>query len=110
MKTLTFKTLAAASGLVALASFSVIPAYADTPKDESIGTTNFESVKSRDQVREEYFQAMKEGTLAKATDSEVDADTPVLAKAVPSNLQRQDVYAETVEWLRTKGEDIGMGE
>ena len=112
MKTLTFKTLVAASGLVAMASLSVLPVYADSPKDLTIGTApNFESTKSSEQVREEYFQAMKEGSLAKATDSEVDADAPVLAKAATSNVQRQDVYAETLEWMRaTQSAEIGMGE
>jgi Domain of unknown function (DUF4148) len=114
MKTLTFKTLAAASGLVALASLSVLPVYADSPKDLTIGTAsfaNFESTKSRDQVREEYFQAMKEGGLARASGTEVDADSPALAKAPTSNLQRQDVYAETLEWMRaTHSAEIGMGE
>lgn len=110
MKTLTFKTLVAASGLVAMASLSVLPVYADSPKDESMTKLNFESTKSSEQVREEYFQAMREGSLAKATDSEVDADSPAIAKSAPSNLQRNDVYAETVEWLRTKQVDIGMGE
>ena len=114
MKTFTFKTLVAASGLVAMASLSVLPVYADSPKDLTIGTANFASfasTKSSDQVREEYFQAMKDGSLAKATDSEVDADSPVLAKAGPSNVQRQDVYAETLEWMRaTQSAEIGMGE
>ena len=112
MKTLTFKTLVAASGLVAMASLSVLPVYADSPKDLTIGSApNFESTKSSEQVRQEYFQAMKEGTLAKATDSEVDADSPVLATAGPSNVQRQDVYAETLEWMRaTQSAEIGMGE
>lgn len=112
MKTLTFKTLVAASSLVALAGLSVLPVYADSPKDLTIGgAANFESTKSSAQVRDEYFQAMKEGSLAKATDSEVDADSPVLAKAGPSNVQRQDVYAETLEWMRaTQSAEIGMGE
>ncbi len=114
MKTLTFKTLVAASGLVALTSLSVLPVHADSPKDLTIGTANFanfESTKSSEQVREEYFQAMKEGRLAKATDTEVDADAPALAKAPSSNLQRKDVYAETLEWMRaTQSAEIGMGE
>lgn len=112
MKTLTFKTLAAASGLVALATLSVLPVYADTPEDQSIGMApSFESTKSRDEVLQEYFQAVKEGSLAKATDTEVDADAPALAKAPSSNLQRQDVYAETLEWMRaTQSAEIGMGE
>jgi hypothetical protein len=111
MKTLTLKTLAAASCMVAMASLSVLPVYADSPKDESLGTAaTFESIKSRDEVRQEYFQAMKDGTLGNATDSLVDADTPVLAKSAPSSVQRQDVYAETIEWMRTHTEEIGMGE
>ncbi len=112
MKTLTFKTLAAASGLVALASLSVLPVYADTPEDQSIGMVpSFESTKSRDEVRLEYFQAAKEDSLARATDTEVDADAPALAKAAPSDVQQQDVYAETIEWMRaTQSAEIGMGE
>jgi hypothetical protein len=114
MKTLTFKTLVAASGLVALTSLSVLPVHADSPKDLSVGTANyanFESAKSSEQVREEYFQAMKDGSLAKATDSEVDADAPAIAKLTPSDVQRQDVYAETLEWMRaTQSAEIGMGE
>ena len=110
MKTLTLKTLAAASSMVALAGMAVLPAYADTPKDEYLGISSFESTKSRDQVQQEYFQAMKDGTLGNATDSLVDADTPVLAKSAPSDVQRQDVFAETVEWMRTQTTEIGMGE
>ena len=111
MKTLTFKTLVAASSLVAMASLSVLPVYADTPEDESMTKLNFESTKSSEQVREEYFQALKEGSLARATDTEVDADSPAIAKSAPSNLQRQDVYAETLEWMRaTQSAEIGMGE
>jgi hypothetical protein len=107
MKTLTLKTFAVASGLVALASLSILPAYADSPKDLTIGTApNFESVKSRDQVQQEYFQAMKDGSLAVA----YDVESPPVANIAPSNIARQDVYAETAEWLRTKGTDIGMGE
>lgn len=112
MKTLTFKTLAAASGLVAIASLSALPAYADSPKDLTIEmAAKFESTFTRDQVQQGYFQALKEGSLAKATDSEVDADSPALAKAAPSNFQRQDVYAETIEWMRaTHSAAVGMGE
>jgi hypothetical protein len=108
MKTLTFKSVAAISSLVALASLAVIPAYADTPKDESLflSATNFESIKSRDQVQQEYFQAVKDGSLAVAYDPE----SPAVAHVAPSGIMREDVYAETVEWLRTKGTDIGMGE
>lgn len=106
MKTLTLKTLAVASGIVALASFTVLPVYAETPKDEFLGIANFESTKSRDEVQQEYFQAMKDGSLAVA----YDADSPVVVGTSTSSLNREDVYAETVEWMRTKEIDIGMGE
>jgi hypothetical protein len=105
MKTLTFKTLAIASGLVALAGLSVLPVYADTPKDESLGIVSFESTKSRDEVQQEYLQAMKGGSS-----EAYDIDTPVIASAASSSVLRDDVFAETVEWMRTKGDDIGMGE
>ena len=53
MKTLTFKTLAAASGLVAIASLSALPAYADSPKDLTIEmAAKFESTLTRDQVQQ----------------------------------------------------------
>lgn len=106
MKTLTFKTVAAISGLVALASLAVLPAYADTPKDESFGTSSFESTKSRDEVQQAYLQAMSNGSLIAA----YDVDTPATSSVAQSSILRDDVYAETVEWLRTKGTDIGMGE
>jgi Domain of unknown function (DUF4148) len=106
MKTFTFKTVAAASGVVMLASLTVLPAFADTSKVDYSNLTNFESTKSREQVRQEYFDAMKDGSLAVAPDS----DAPVLSKSVPSNIFRQDVVAETIEWLKTKGTSIGMGE
>ena len=99
------------SSILALAALASVPAAADTSKVDYSNATNFESVKGRDQVRDEYFQAVKEGSLAKATDSEVDADSPALATAAPSNFQRQDVYAATIEWMRaTQSAEIGMGE
>jgi hypothetical protein len=108
MKTFTLKTFAAASGLVALASLSVLPAYAETPKDETLflSATNFESTKSRDQVREEYFQAKKDGSL----DVVNDLDAPAPLNTAVSNISRQDVYAEMIEWRRTQQADIGMGD
>ena len=109
MVAMTSKILVVSS-ILTLAGLSSIPAAADTPKVDYSNATNFESVKSREQVREEYFQAVKDGSLAKATDAEVDADAPALAKAVPSDVQRQDVYAETLEWMRTQTAEIGMGE
>jgi uncharacterized membrane protein len=110
MKTLTLKTLIAVSSIAALTSLTIVPAAADTPKVDYSNLTNFESIKSREQVKEEYFQAMKDGSLAKATAIATDVETPFVAKSAPSNLMRDDVYAETVEWLRTKATSIGMGE
>ncbi len=74
------------------------------------GVANIASTKTRDQVQEEYLQAMKGGGLPKPGDTEVDSDSPALAKAEPSNLQRQDVFAETIEWMRIQSGDIGMGD
>ena len=150
----------AISSVLALAGLTAIPAAAS---DTSTATKynsffpNFESSKSRDEVREEYFKAMKDGSLAmknmrlgiavdadapgivniastktrdqvregalqameamkaggllpKPGDTEVDSESPALAKATPSNVQRQDVFAETIEWMRIGSGDIGMGD
>ena len=75
MKTLTLKTVAAISGLVALTSLAILPAYADTPKDESLGASTFESTKSRDEVLQEFIQAAKSGGSPA-----YDVDTPVIAE------------------------------
>ena len=74
------------------------------------GTVNIASTQSRDQVREEALQAMKGGGLPKPGDTEVDSESPALAKAEPSNVQRHDVFAETIEWMRINSGDIGMGD
>jgi Domain of unknown function (DUF4148) len=74
------------------------------------GIVNIASTKTRDQVHDEALQAMKAGGLPKPGDTEVDAEAPALAKAEPSNVQRQDVYAETIEWMRINSGDIGMGD
>ena len=79
---------------------------ADAPGDANIAST-----KTRDQVHGEFLQAMKGESLPKAGDTEMDAESPALAKAAPSDLQRQDVFAETIEWMRTQSAaDIGMGD
>jgi hypothetical protein len=74
------------------------------------GIVNIASTKTRDEVRSEALQAMKAGGLPKPGDTEVDSESPALAKAEPSNVQRQDVYAETIEWMRINSGDIGMGD
>ena len=74
------------------------------------GIVDIASTQSRDQVREEALQAMKAGGLPKPGDTEVDSESPALAKAEPSNVQRQDVFAETIEWMRINSGDIGMGD
>jgi hypothetical protein len=74
------------------------------------GIVDIASTKSRDQVRDEALQAMKGGGLPKPGDTEVDAESPALARAEPSDVQRQDVYAETIEWMRAQSGDIGMGD
>jgi Domain of unknown function (DUF4148) len=110
MKTLTLKSFAITSSVVTLTALSVMPVSADTSKVDYSNLSNFESTKSRDQVREEYMQAMKAGTLPRTIKTEVDADSPTLAKTAPSTLQRQAVTAATIEWMRTQTAEVGMGE
>jgi hypothetical protein len=95
------------SSILALSTVAALPAHAD---DESktipSSFANFESLKTRDQVREEYMQSKKKDS----SEFSYEADTPVLAKAATSNISRTDVVAETVEWLRTKSTSVGMGD
>lgn len=105
----TSKVLAVAS-IMALASLTSISAAADVTKYSSY-TPTFENTKSRKQVHKECLQATKDGGLPKPGDMEMDAESPALAKAAPSDLQRQEVFAETIEWMRTQSAtDIGMGD
>jgi Domain of unknown function (DUF4148) len=100
MKSKSFKTLAITAGLVSLSTIFSASAWADEGnwKPEK----PFESTKTVEQVRAEYFQAQKDGTLP-AVGETYTAITP------PSTLTRQAVFADTVEWLRVTRGDVMMG-
>lgn len=117
MKASLIKTLALASGFACLTALSVGPAVAG---DKDIAQTG----KTRAEVRAEYLQAVREGTLPNT--SEMDEGTyramtargpaikggKALAKASESGtspLTREAVRADAVEWLRLHRNDIQMG-
>lgn len=140
MKSLSIKTIAIASGLACLTGFYTVPTFAgEYAWDYRSSVPKFQSTKTRAEVRAEYFQAVKEGTLAKPDwDTQYIASTSgssltreqvraeysqavkegTLAKpdwdssfiaSTPSTLTREAVQAETMEWLRAQRADIQMG-
>ena len=131
MKALFIKTLALASGFACLTAFTVGPAMAG---DKDIAQTG----KTRAEVRAEYLQAVREGTLPNTTEMDESSyraltarghaikDGKALAKASesgaspagsslsatappPSSLTREAVRADTMEWLRLHRGNIDMG-
>ncbi len=131
MKASLIKSLAFASGLACLTALSVGPAVAG---DQNMA----ETAKTRTEVRAEYLQAMREGTLPNT--GEMDESTyramspkgpatrgiktfaqsaesgtslaggSLSATASPPNsLTREAVRADTREWLRLHRGDVQMG-
>lgn len=108
MKTSFIKSMA--TGAAALAAFSVVPAMADHHDDPSPAAQS-QSTKTRAEVRAEYLQAVKDGTLPNISEA---GETPVIsamsAKAPTSTLTREAVRADTIEWLRLhRGDEVQMG-
>jgi Domain of unknown function (DUF4148) len=103
MTSLSFKTFTIAAGVASLAALYSVSALA-----EDIGypskTEVFQSTKTRDEVRADYIKAVKDGTLPQIG----EGPAPVTA-AASSNLTREAVLADTVEWLRVHRNDIVMG-
>ena len=62
---------------------------------------------ARADVSSEYLQAFKEGTLP--SNSIGGLGGTMSAKAPPSSLTRQEVHADTIEWLRLNRGDVQMG-
>ena len=131
MKASLIKTLALASGFACLTALSVGPAVAGDKDIEQTG-------KTRAEVRAEYLQAVREGTLpnagemddrtygammargsaiksgkslAQASESGTSpAGSSLSATAPPtSSLTREAVRADTREWLRLHRGDVQMG-
>ena len=112
MKTLSVRTVAMASGLASLAVLSVVPAMAEGSYDYPAPTAqSIQSTKTRADVRAEYQQAIKDGTLRNnLSDS---GETPLMsfssARVPASTLTREAVRADTVEWQRLHQSDVQMG-
>ena len=131
MKASFIKTLALTSGFACLTALSVGPAMAG---DKDIAQTG----KTRAEVRAEYLQAVREGTLpntremdetsyraltargpaikdgkamAQASEPGARPAGSSLSATAPSTspLSREAVRADTVEWLRLHRNDIQMG-
>lgn len=110
MKTSFIKSMAMASGLASLTAFSVVPAMADHHTDPSPAEQSFQSTKTRAEVHAEYLQAVKDGTLPNISETgETFLIRPMSAKAPASNLTREAVHADTIEWLRLHRGDVQMG-
>ena len=134
MKASLIKTMALATGFVSLTALSVAPAMAGD-KDS---TQSVQAGKTRAEVRAEYLQAVKEGTLpntsemdegtyramtargpaikggkalAQATESGTSPAGSSLSAMAPStsSLTREAVRADTLEWLRLHRGDMQMG-
>jgi Domain of unknown function (DUF4148) len=104
MTRLSFKTLTVATGVASLAALYSVSALADDigyPFKPDV----FQSSKTRDEVRAEYFKAVKDGTLPQIG----EGSAAVTTAASSSNLTREAVLADTVEWLRVHRNDIVMG-
>ncbi len=105
MKTLSLRTLAIVSGLACLNVYPVAQAQSN---DWNYPTNvKFDSALSRDEVRTEYFKAAQEGTLT--SPGEVAVSPTIAATTFTSTLSREDVVAETREWMRTQQSDVMMG-
>ena len=108
MKTSSFKTLAVATGLASLAAFQGGSALAEgfgLDYNFALQDKPFVSTTTREQVHTAYLQAAKDGALPSVGDYAL----PMTAKAPASNISRDAVYADTVEWLRVHRGDVQMG-
>ena len=107
MNTSLSKTMAVSLGLASLAVFSVVPAMAEADYPAPVAHS-IESIKTSAEVRAEYQQAVKDGTLRNQSDS---GETQMItsAAAPASTLTRDDVRADTIEWLRLHRGDVDMG-
>ena len=121
MKASFIKTLTLSSGFACLTALSAGPAMAG---DKDIAPTG----KTRAEVRAEYLQALREGTLPNTTEMDETTyramtarghaikDEKALAQAsepganpAGSSLTREAVRADTLEWLRLHRGDRQMG-
>lgn len=95
MKTLSFKTLAITSGLVSLTAFHGASAVAG---EDPNYTPSYVSTTTREQVRAEYLEAVKDGSLP--IYNEAISGEPLIAKASPSTFTREQVHAEYLQAVK----------
>ena len=103
MKTLSLRTLAIVSGLACLNIYTL--AQAESGDWNYPPTVKFDSTLSREEVRTEYLQAKKEGRLPTLGEGE----SSITAATFTSTLTREEVAAETRDWMRTQNNDVMMG-
>jgi hypothetical protein len=111
MKVSIVRPLALAGSLACMAAFQVVPAAAADNDYPPADMQSQQSSKTRAEVRSEYLQALKEGTLPITSESDTGSfGSAMSAKApAPSPLTRQAVRADTIEWLRLNRGDVQMG-
>jgi Domain of unknown function (DUF4148) len=107
MKAFSIKIIARTSVAVSLIAFGGVAALAGERDYSTEAEKPFQSTKTRAEVMEEYFQARKDGTLPQAGET---SDMFATVKPAPtSTLTREEVMADTIEWLRTHGWDVSAG-
>jgi hypothetical protein len=111
MKVSIIRPLALAGSLACMAAVQVMPAAASDNDYPPASKQSQQSTKTRAEVRAEYLQALKEGTLPITSESDASPfGSAMSAKApAPSSLTRQAVRADTLEWLRLNRGDVQMG-
>lgn len=95
MKTLLFKTLAITSGLVSLTAFYGASAVAG---EDPNYTPSYVSTTTREQVRAEYFEAVKDGSLP--IYNEAISGEPLIAKVSPGTFTREQVRVEYLQAVK----------
>lgn len=95
MKTLSFKTLAITSGLVSLTAFYGASAVAG---EDPNYTPSYASTTTREQVRAEYLEAVKDGSLP--VYNEAISGEPLMAKASPGTFTREQVRADYLQAVK----------
>jgi hypothetical protein len=110
MKVSISRPMILASSLACMAAFQ-LPAVAADNDYPQANIKSQPSTKTRAEVRAEYLQALKEGTLPITSESDAGPfGSAMSAKApAPSSLTRQAVHADTIEWLRLNRGDVQMG-
>ena len=117
MKVSIVKSLALVGSLACIAAFQAIPAAAqdNSFQDHKLAQLSDQSqqgAKTRSQVRSEYLQAVKDGTIpVYYPDSGVGSFSSAASSeaAALSSLTRQAVIADTIEWMRLHRGDVQMG-